>query len=87
MTEVFPTRPCVGCGLIDDHPRVVSVVPTAEGAHGTELWHHDCFSTAHSDRVDHAAIHHIAGTGLKGDALRKWINKLPAQDNHIPTED
>lgn len=78
--EVFPMRPCIGCGQVDDHPRVHSVVPTADGGHGSEFWHHDCFSEAHAERVDHAAIHSIAATGLKGDELRAHIQSLPVQE-------
>lgn len=72
-----PTRVgCEGCGQEDDHPRVHEIVPTADGKHASRFWHHDCFSQAHHDRQDHAAIHEIAATGLKGDALRAHLHKL-----------
>lgn len=66
-------RRCKGCGQSDDHPRVHSVVPTPAGGHASEFWHHDCFSAVHVDRIDHADIHALAATGLKGDALRALI--------------
>lgn len=60
-------RTCIGCGLTDDHPRHVIVLPD-----NTEVsWHMDCHArTAQCEACSHSVA---IGAGATGDDLRALL--------------
>jgi hypothetical protein len=67
-----PTRPCIGCGQVDDHPRHVVATPDGNAA----PWHMDCH--ARSANGCEVCAAQIAGAGgATGEALREHLLSLP----------
>lgn len=76
MTEAPPTRPCIGCGQTDDHPRHQITLNDAVGS--SVFWHMDCHAQAGCD----VCTTQIADAkGAKGSKLRAHLVALPAREN------